>query len=387
MDSSSELEAENQKLRQQLESLLREARSNEDKMRRFEQLEHRLIGARSMADLLRLLLNEYRDSFGIDCVTLALLDHDQETSSLLDAERPRGDQAERAQLDGLTLLHSLTPIEALFQDLNRPSLGPFDENLHRPLFGTPSPALASVALLPLSRHGELIGSLHFGSTDPSRYERAAGTQLLQRLAAIVSVCLDNAINHERLKRAGLSDMLTGVHNRRYFEHRSQIEVSQARRYQHDLACLFLDLDHFKTVNDSFGHAAGDMVLQRIAHIIQSQLRVGDTVARFGGEEFVVLLPQAPAQHARDIAERIRLSIAATPLALPGGEIVPISVSIGLAMLATGHLSGEPKTLAQTLVNDADRALYRAKAGGRNRVVCSSPEPRLGDSLSAVRQAV
>ena len=370
MDSS-DLEAENLKLRQQLESLLREARNNEDKMRRFEQLEHRLIGARSMAELLRLLLNEYRLSFGIDSVTLALLDRDQETSALLEAERPRDDQAERAQLDGLTLLHNLAPIEALFPSLAQPWLGAFNESLHRPLFGTPSPALASVALLPLSRHGELIGSLHFGSTDPGRYERSAGTQLLERLAAIVSVCLDNALNHERLKRAGLTDILTGVHNRRYFEHRSQIEVSQARRYQHDLACLFLDIDHFKTVNDSFGHAAGDAVLQGIAHIIQAQLRAGDTVARFGGEEFVVLLPQAPAQHAREIAERIRLSIAARPLALPSGAVVQVSVSIGLAMLASGHLAGDSKALAESLINEADQALYRAKSGGRNQVACSA----------------
>ena len=141
MDSS-DLEVENAKLRQQLESLLREARNNEDKMRRFEQLEHRLIGARSMAELLRLLLNEYRQSFGIDCVTLALLDLDQETSAMLEAERSRDDQAERAQLDGLTLLQSLSPIQSLFPDLARPALGPFDERLHRPLFGTPSPALA-----------------------------------------------------------------------------------------------------------------------------------------------------------------------------------------------------------------------------------------------------
>ncbi|MBT9492310.1 MAG: sensor domain-containing diguanylate cyclase [Paucibacter sp.] len=364
----SDLEAENLALRQQLEALLREARNNEDKMRRFEQLEHRLIGARSMAGLLRLLLNEYRQSFGIDCVTLALLDREQETSAMLEAERTRDDADKRAQLDGLTLLNNLAPIESLFQDLARPALGPYIEAQHRPLFGTPSPALASVALLPLSRHGELIGSLHFGSTDPGRYERAAGTKLLERLAAIVSVCLDNALNHERLKLAGLSDMLTGVHNRRYFEHRCQIEVSQARRYQHDLACLFLDLDHFKSVNDRFGHAAGDVVLQGVAHIIQGQLRAGDTVARFGGEEFVVLLPQAPAQHAREIAERIRLSIAASPLlALPQGEALPVSVSIGLALLPKGHLSGDSRMLAQELVGQADQALYRAKAGGRNQV--------------------
>ncbi|WP_165794505.1 GGDEF domain-containing protein [Kinneretia aquatilis] len=392
----SDLQAENQALRRQLDSLLREARNNEEKMRRFDQLEHRLIGARSMAELLSLLLNDYRQAFGIDAVSMVLLDRDDEASRMLDAERHRHEgpnHHEPAPLDGLTLLPSIAPIAPLFQgQLHQPWLGPFNEQRHRPLFGAPHAAphrapqatLASVALLPLSRHGELIGSLHFGSSDPSRYERGAGTQLLERLAAIVSVCLDSALNQERLKLAGLTDMLTGVHNRRYFEHRCLIEIAQARRYRHDLACLFLDLDHFKAINDRHGHPAGDEVLRSIGHLIQSQLRLGDTIARFGGEEFVVLLPQAPLQHAREIAERIRASIAARALLLPSGEFIPATVSVGLAMLERApEGSREPddkQALALRLVDAADQALYRAKAEGRNRVVLSS-EPRI-QALSA-----
>jgi len=376
----SDLQAENLALRRQLESLLREARNNEEKIRRFDQLEHRLIGARSMAELLSLLLNDYRQAFGIDAVSMVLLDRDDEACRMLDAERHRHEGPagalgqEPAPLDGLTLLPTIAPIAPLFQGLlHKPWLGPFDELRHRPLFGAPhmarSQSLASVALLPLARHGELIGSLHFGSSDPARYEQGAGTQLLERLCAIVSVCLDSALNQERLKLAGLTDMLTGVHNRRYFEHRCLIEIAQARRYRHELACLFLDLDHFKLINDRHGHPAGDEVLRSIGHLIQSQLRLGDTIARFGGEEFVVLLPQAPAQAAREIAERIRASIAARALLLPSGEFIPATVSVGLAMLAADSAAEDPQAQALRLVDAADQALYRAKSGGRNRVEC------------------
>jgi two-component system cell cycle response regulator len=164
-------------------------------------------------------------------------------------------------------------------------------------------------------------------------------------------------------------MLTGVHNRRYFEHRCLIEIAQARRYRHELACLFLDLDHFKRINDRHGHPAGDEVLRSIGHLIQSQLRLGDTIARFGGEEFVVLLPQAPAQAAREIAERIRASIAARALLLPSGEFIPATVSVGLAMLAADSAAEDPQAQALRLVDAADQALYRAKSSGRNRVEC------------------
>ena len=377
----SQLQAENQALRQQLQALLREARSNEDKMRRFELLEHRLIAARSLAELLGLLLLEYRQAFAIDAVSLILLDRDGEAARMLSADRLRQGEAGGGALPGLSLLPSLDRLGELLPDLRRPRLLRFDDAQHRPLFEAHGQPLASLALLPLSRHGELIGSLHFASSDPARYEPESGTQLLERLAAIVSVCLDNALNQERLKLAGLTDVLTGVHNRRYFEHRCLVEVAQARRHGHALSCLFLDLDHFKSINDRHGHPAGDQVLRSVGHTIQAQLRVGDTVARFGGEEFVVLLPQAPAQHARDIAERIRQSIAERPLLLADGLQIGVTVSMGMAMLppfgargtsaAAAAAAAEPALLAQQLVQAADQALYRAKAAGRNRlVVCT-----------------
>ncbi|MCU7370932.1 sensor domain-containing diguanylate cyclase [Paucibacter sp. O1-1] len=359
----SELAAENQALRQQLEDLLREARANEDKMRRFDQLEHRLIAAGSLGELLRLLLLEYRPVFGIEFVGLTLLDTQLEIRSILDAELH-----EDSALPGLQLPPTLQALDALDLD-QRPWLGAYDAILHGALFGA-APGIASVALLPLSRRGQLIGCLQFGSSDAARYNSGAGTKFLERLAAIASVCLESALNQERVKRAGLTDVLTGVHNRRYFEHRCQIEISQARRHSQALACLFLDIDHFKPVNDSHGHAAGDAVLRAVGLMIQGQLRAGDTVARWGGEEFVVLLPRTPAAAAREVAERIRQRIADQRLPVGGGIELAVTVSIGLAML---ELAGPPE--AAPLLQAADAALYRAKQGGRNQVVGASDPPR------------
>jgi len=356
------LAAENLALRGQLDALLREARANEDKLRRFEGLEHRLIGAGSVVELVKLLLCDYKPAFGIDSVTLSLLDRELELSRLL---KTQGEP----ELEALRLLPLGDELEALYGMTPRPWLGPFDARRHGDLFGAVRPR--SVALLPLLRRGELIGSLHFGSLDAQRYDAQAGTQFLERLAAIVAVCLESVLNQERLKLAGLTDMLTGVHNRRYFEHRCQIEIAQARRHHHALACLFLDVDFFKRINDSHGHARGDLVLRTVGLLIQAQLRAGDTVARWGGEEFVVLLPRAAAAAARDIAERIRQRIAVQQVPAAAGQVLNITASIGLAMLEEVDGSAADATLpavAERLVAAADAALYRAKQGGRNLVV-------------------
>lgn len=365
-----QLKAENQALKRQLDALLQAARANEEKMRRFDQLEHQLIGAGSLLELLRMLLGEYRAAFGVEQIGVALVDSEGETRRLLQLEQP----SDSTLSAGLRLLDTAAPLQALHALPWKPWLGRFDPARHAGLFSAmPVGMLRSVALLPLSRHGQLIGSLHFGSTDPQRYEAGAGTQFLERLSAIVSVCLESALNQERVKRAGLTDALTGVHNRRYFEHRQLVEISLSIRYRQPLACMFLDIDHFKRINDGHGHGAGDAVLRQVGQLIQGQLRLGDTIARWGGEEFVVLLPRTSGVQAAEIAERIRSAIAQHGLPLPGGGELPVTTSIGVAMLRIDPSIREPRLIAEGLIKNADQALYAAKEGGRNRVV-SSPEP-------------
>jgi len=333
-------------------------------MRRFDQLERQLIGASSLRELLRLLLGEYKLAFAVEFVSLALVDRDDEAGQVLESG-PTG----KTDFDDLTLLDSSTALDIFYGERRHPCLGEFDAEAHQWLFKAGAGAIRTVALLPLTRRGKLIGSLHMGSASAERYNGACATDFLDRLAQIVAICVENALSQERLKRVGLTDALTSVQNRRYFEHRCPVEISQARRYKHSLCCLFLDIDKFKRINDTYGHPTGDDVLRSVANDIQAQLRSGDTIARYGGEEFVVLLPQSELHHARQIAERIRGDIEAKHYQAQSGQTIKVTLSVGLSMLPTKNLSGENQQLADQLVAAADRALYQAKHTGRNRVVC------------------
>ena len=146
------------------------------------------------------------------------------------------------------------------------------------------------------------------------------------------------------------------------------ELARARRDQTGIVCLMLDIDHFKRVNDTWGHAAGDAVLRELALRIESQVRASDVAARFGGEEFVVLLPNTEATSAKLLAERIRAAISRTPFDLPGGVSVTVTVSIGISEVLPGPENRDLKTLGDSLIARADVALYAAKSAGRDRVI-------------------
>ncbi|BBJ00377.1 hypothetical protein FGKAn22_20690 [Ferrigenium kumadai] len=359
---ANDLQTENQLLRRQLQTLLDEARLNEKKLRRLEQLEKQLIATRSLTELIQVMLQDYKSACDTDAVTLVLADPEYEITRFLEAET-RGN----AEVPGLVLL------EKLYADNVRPYLGAFDPELQGAIFDPWPDGCQSMALLPLMRQDELIGSLNLGSCKAERFAADSGTDFLERLAAIFTICLENALNHERLKLAGLTDPLTGVHNRRYFETRCHAEVAHARRHRLPLACMFLDIDKFKSINDTLRHLAGDEVLRSVARQVKSLLRTNDVVARYGGEEFVVLLPNTAHRYACEVAERIRRTIAAQPLQPLPGERLTVTISIGVAMLPE-KLSEDDRTSAQKLVSSADAALYRAKEGGRNRVVCAETGP-------------
>ncbi|MDZ4201653.1 MAG: sensor domain-containing diguanylate cyclase [Gallionella sp.] len=352
------LKSENERLRHQLQTLLDEARLNEKKLHRLDQLERRLIAARSLPELILLIVQDYKYACDTDAVTLVLTDPEYEITRILEDGNRGG-----AETSGLVLL------EKLPFDNDRPCLGVFDEELPGAIFDPWPSGCRSMVLLPLIRQGELIGSLNLGSCEAERFTADSGTDFLERLASIFAICLENVLNHERLKLVGLTDPLTGVNNRRYFESRFHEEISHARRHLQPLACMFLDIDKFKHINDSLGHLAGDEVLRNVARLIKSQLRGNDVLARFGGEEFVVLLPQTARGPACEIAERIRAMLAANPLQPLPGKSLPVTISIGVAMLSADQPDDDPAT-AKRLINAADAALYQAKESGRNRVVCA-----------------
>lgn len=361
-----DLQIENQYLRRQLQSLVEEARLNEEKMRRFDSLERRLIGARTPAELVHLILNDYRLAFELDAVNLQLVDPEYEITRLL-AEQLK----ENGKVACLTLLDSAAVLEDFYGAQPMPYLGGCHTPRHAEMIAAMPARVASVAMLPLHIHGELVGSLNLGSFRAERFHSDSATDFLERLAAILAIALENTLNHERLKQIGLTDALTGISNRRYFEHRCLEEISLARRNAGALSCMFLDVDKFKRINDSLGHQAGDEVLRHVAAKIKNQLRASDIIARYGGEEFVVLLPQANLRHAGEVAERIRAAIAAELFQPLPGEIVPLTISIGVAQLRLDDDDREACVVSHDLIAAADAALYQAKESGRNRVVCAA----------------
>ncbi len=166
-----------------------------------------------------------------------------------------------------------------------------------------------------------------------------------------------------LLEVAVRDALTQLYNRRFFSARLEEEVQRARRQPVPVALVLVDIDHFKRINDTYGHAVGDEVLQRVAEVLQAQARPYDVAARFGGEEFVLMLPGSTAAEGAAVAERIRQAVQALRLAsLEGGASPQITVSLGVAELA-----GAPDD-ADALLRRADAAMYRAKHDGRNRIV-------------------
>lgn len=360
------LQAENRRLRIQLDTMMREARLNQAKMRRFDLLEHKVVSAASFAALIETLLLEYKALFELDVVTLLLIDPEYEAANILSSQT-----SSNTVCGGLVFLDSDQKLQALYVRGSNPILSKIEES-HEFLFEEDSTGLASVALLPLIHHGKLIGSLNLGSNDPERFVMGSSTDFLERIATLVAVCLDSALVTERLKLVGLTDILTGVHNRRYFESRCLEEVAAARRNGTPLVCLFLDVDKFKRLNDTLGHQAGDEVLRHVAKLIKVQLRGSDVVARYGGEEFVVLLPATLHKLGLETAERIRRIVAAQSVPVKAPEVVRVTISIGVSMLQLTPGPVEASTLAANMISRADKALFEAKEAGRNLVV-SAPE--------------
>jgi len=164
------------------------------------------------------------------------------------------------------------------------------------------------------------------------------------------------IERQRLEKIAITDLLTGAFNRRYLTEETQGEIAEARRYGQKIGLLMLDIDHFKHINDQFGHVAGDQVLKELVMRVKGQLREADTLARWGGEEFLILLPHCTLDDTLGLAEKLRKSIADN--AFP--EVGSVQISIGVSEY-------RPRETFIEWLNRTDRAMYRAKSEGRNTV--------------------
>ena len=219
--------------------------------------------------------------------------------------------------------------------------------------------------LPLVSQGEAIGVLHFQINH--RNELADSEKSIAcTFADQIALSVANLRLREALRNQSIRDPLTGLYNRRYLEEMMERETRRAIRAEHGLGVLMLDIDHFKRFNDTYGHDAGDTILRETAAFLTSSVRAEDIVCRYGGEEFVIILPMADARASQARAERIRSKIRELSTMHQGKALGTITVSMGVAELP------EHGTTPKELLAAADAALYRAKRGGRDRVEAAEP---------------
>jgi two-component system cell cycle response regulator len=367
--SPRELEAENESLRARLAYLMEQAERNHSIMCRHQAFDLEIVGAASFPELIGTIFRALPVISELDIVTLCLVDPEHDIHTVM---RKLGvDFTEFPQLvfvDRDSVLGFVPSRAPHLTAPSKPLLGPYVPTVHQAMFPQPPAGLQSIALVPLLRNKRIIGSLNLGSLDPTRFTPALGTDFIEHMASIIAICLENVISNEMLKYIGLTDSLTGVYNRRYIDRRLLEEIGRARRQAYRISCLYIDLDHFKAVNDKYGHQGGDEVLREVASRIKAELRLSDALGRFGGEEFVVLLIDADLGSATTCAQRIRASVADAPFKLSSGELLRISVSIGVATLDDFERDHAIEGVAQQLVAKADSALYQAKENGRNQVV-------------------
>ncbi|HEY6925737.1 MAG TPA: DUF484 family protein [Steroidobacteraceae bacterium] len=358
------LQVENRALQERLKDLTEEVSRNEALLRKTQERELELLRAGSLAQLLERLIHGLRTSYQLDAVTLVLNDPQHEIRHLI-----AGDGFLVDELREVQFVDALKEVAPRLPELDRPWLGPFYQEDHD-LLVQGAVRSGSVALIPLCRNEQLDGLLVFCSRDPMRFNKELASDFLAHLGVVAAICIENSINRAKLVRSGLTDFLTGFHNRRYLQSRLREELARAQRAHQYLVCLMIDVDHFKRINDQYGHLAGDAVLREVARRVDAEMRTSDTGARFGGDEFAIVLAQSSFEDGERVAQRVLRAVSGEPIKVGASGAETVTLSIGVAAAAPGPEVRDLKHMAERLIAEADAALYRAKSGGRNRVTTS-----------------
>lgn len=217
----------------------------------------------------------------------------------------------------------------------------------------------SAIAAPLILKNQVLGAISLESSQAGAFQES-DLRLLVSFAATATAAIHNADLHAEVQKLAITDALTGLYNRRGFYELGQREVERSRRYQRPLVAIMMDIDHFKFINDFYGHSTGDQVLQAVAKRCSENLRRIDILGRFGGDEFTVLLPETDMFTASGVAERVRQTVSNRPIPT---EVSPVSVSVSMGVARATAATPD----LDILISRADAAMYNAKKEGRNRV--------------------
>lgn len=355
-----QLQQKNQQLERMLNTAVNEAKLNEDVLKRFIDIEVKMLGCTKLTELISLLLTDFKTIFKLNVVTIFLHNKDDLAAPLLN-------NLDKNIAQHLSIYDNSQVIAELFPQ-QKFIAGEIDRSLRKLIFPN-NPFVLSSVILPLKNKGQIVGSLHLGSKELNRYHSEYRYDYLERMSALLAVCIENCIIRENLDYLSSTDALTKTYNRHSFDLEINKAIQRASRHKNCLSLLFLDIDHFKQVNDKHGHPIGDAVLKLFASALKSQIRNTDFLARFGGEEFAILLPDCPLKQAEQIANNIRQTIEQQVFSVSAQNTLSVTTSVGVSCHNATITSNKPfEELSQNLLQSADDALYQAKHSGRNKVI-------------------
>ncbi len=330
------------------EDILETLRINEEIAQRFFEIEVSILSILNFKDLFERLLTEIRDKFGVPYVWISMIDQSEVSDLIKTLESSKILKERLNVIDKNTFL-------SLIENDTKPILISGDLKPYYQLLPQGQMYfIRSLAIAPLTLHGEIIGSLNQADLSRLRYRPGMDTRLLEQLALKVSICLSNVTAHEKLKWFAWRDPLTGLLNRRVMEKVLQREYKRAVRYKSPLTLAFLDLDDFKAVNDKYGHDRGDELLRYVANILEELTRESDVVARYAGDEFIVILPGIGSSDSLLLIQRLQDYFHKNPMEIEG-ERIPVSISFGLSSIGDVGVN-DP----DSLLRKADEMLYKFK---------------------------
>jgi diguanylate cyclase (GGDEF)-like protein len=335
--------------------LLMRLNENEKIAQKFHEIEISILTILNFQDFLERLLFEIGDKFSIDHIWISIIQESSIAKHLHDIQDSELLRTSTAFVPEKTFL-------TVIQNSRSPLLA--NNNLdifHSLVPEIPDFEMGSIAIAPITLDGMVIGSINQADKDKKRFEPGIDTSLLEQLALKVSLCLSNVTAHEQLKFLAFHDPLTGLLNRGVMERILEREFQRAKRYQMELSLLFLDLDDFKSINDTFGHDNGDRALCHVSNALGRLKRDSDIVARFAGDEFVVILPSTSKSQAEHYVNRVTAHLDSTPLSA-NDTCFYVNLSYGISTVSENGIDSSKR-----LLKAADTKLYQAKQLKKQRL--------------------
>ena len=323
---------------------------------------HKAISLLSLEQISSVLIDRLPSVFSIDYFTLFLYDQDKRKLNLMCHNHPEIESSFSISLSSSPIMEAavLSCQSIREQDFSTSS---YYRGADNPLFKK-----GYFVSIPLMIEKEVVGVLNINDVDQDPFN-VNDLDFILNLSEFIAMSISNAVLYEQTSKLAVTDGLTGISNRPSVEKSLQIEFERSKRYNSPLSVVLLDVDHFKDVNDSYGHQKGDEILVTFASVLKKFCRANDTAARYGGEEFLMILPQSNAQGAFKIAERVREEI--MKMSFVGNDSkFSVTTSCGVAELNRDYMKNTDQ-----LINVADNAMYEAKNSGRNKTIIGSVEKK------------